>query len=111
MFFVLKSRYRREKIELLGKIDKLRDRLEELGKEKVELQDGQHRLEEENRELKQKLKLRNGENRELKSKLDDIDGRLKTKVEEKTTDYKEKLQRIQSGYDRLMFEMDELRNR
>ncbi len=111
MFFVLKSRYRREKIELLGKIDKLRHRLEELGHEKVKLQGEQHRLEDENKELKKKLKLRNTENRELKSKLDDIDGRLKVKVEEKTKDYQEKLQRLQSGYDKLMFELDELRNR
>ncbi|MCK5780830.1 MAG: hypothetical protein KAH04_07395 [Psychrilyobacter sp.] len=110
MFFVLKSRYRREKIALLGKVEKLRKRLDELGHEKVKFNELEGKLEEENRILKQKLKERNLEIKELKEKLEDIDGRLKTKVEEKTEDYKEKLKRIQSGYDKLIFELDELRH-
>ena len=73
MFFVLKSRYRREKIELLGKIDKLRGRLDKLGRDKLEIQNETKKIEEENTTLKQKLKVRNGELRELKAKLDDVD--------------------------------------
>ncbi|RDE66075.1 hypothetical protein DYH56_00945 [Psychrilyobacter piezotolerans] len=111
MFFVLKSRYRREKIELLGKIDKLRGRLEKLGRDKLEIQNGYKKIEEENTTLKQKLKVRNGELRELRAKLDDVDGRLKTKVEEKTREYEEKMKRMQSSYDRLVFELDEMRHR
>ena len=111
MFFVLKSRYRREKIELLGKIDKLRGRLEKLGKDKVEINERYNKIEEENTALKQKLKVRNGESRELKVKLDDVDGRLKVKVKEKTREYEEKMKRMQSSYDRLVFELDELKHR
>lgn len=111
MFFVLKSRYRREKIELLGKIDKLRDRLEKLGRDKLEIQNESKKTEEENTVLKQKLKVRNVELRELKVKLGDIDGRLKIKVEEKTREYEEKMKRMQSSYDKLMFELDEMRHR
>ncbi|MEI6856551.1 hypothetical protein [Psychrilyobacter sp.] len=111
MFFVLKSRYRREKIELLGKIDKLRGRQEELGRDKLEIQNETKKIEEENTILKQKLKIRNGELRELKVKLGDIDGRLKVKVEEKTREYEEKMKRMQSSYDKLIFELDELRHR
>jgi len=111
MFFVLKSRYRREKIELLGKIEKLRNRLDELGHEKAKFNEVEDKLKEENKVLKQKLKARNSEVKELKNKLSDIDGRLKTKVEEKTQDYKAKLNRLQSGYDKLIFEIDELKHR
>jgi len=111
MFFVLKSRYRREKIELLGKIDKLRGRLEKLGRNKLEVQNEYKKIEEENIVLKQKLKVKNGELRELKLKLGDIDGRLKIKVEEKTREYEEKMKRMQSSYDKLIFELDEIRHR
>ncbi|OQY41545.1 MAG: hypothetical protein B6227_04740 [Fusobacteriia bacterium 4572_74] len=111
MFFVLNSRYRREKIELLGKIDKLRGRLEKLGRNKLEVQNEYKKIEEENIVLKQKLKVKNGELRELKLKLGDIDGRLKIKVEEKTREYEEKMKRMQSSYDKLIFELDEIRHR
>lgn len=111
MFFVLKSRYRREKIELLGKIDKLRYRLDKLGRDKLEIQNESKKIEGKNIILKQKLKVRNEELRELKSKLDDIDGRLKIKVEEKTKEYEEKMKRMQSSYDKLVFELDEIRHR
>ena len=111
MFFVLKSRYRREKIELLGKIDKLRGRLEKLGREKLGIQNEIKKIEEENITLKQKLKVRNSELRELKVKLGDVDGRLKIKVEEKTREYEEKMKRMQSSYDKLVFELDEMRHR
>jgi len=47
----------------------------------------------------------------LKAKLDDVDGRLKTKVEEKTREYCEKMKRMQSSYDKLIFELDEMRHR
>jgi len=111
MFFVLKSRYRREKIELLGKIDKLRGRLDKLGKNKLEIQNELKQIEEENIVLKQKLKVKNSEARELKAKLGDVDGRLKLKVEEKTIEYQEKMKRMQSSYDKLVFELDELKHR
>jgi len=111
MFFVLKSRYRREKIELLGKIDKLRGRLEKLGRDKLEIQNETKKIEEENTTLKQKLKVRNNELRGLRAKLDDVDGRLKVKVEEKTKEYEEKMKRMQSSYDKLVFELDEMRHR
>ena len=111
MFVVLRSKYRREKIKLLGKIDQLRDRLEDLGKDKVKVNENYNKLVDENRELKQKLKKKNSEGRELKLKLNDVDERLKTKVEEKTKEYSDKLQRMQSGYDKLIFELDELKHR
>lgn len=111
MFFILKSRYRKEKIELLGKIEKLRRKSECMGQEKVSLTNEIEKKEEENKILKQKLKARNMELREVKEKLSDIDKRLKDKVDEKTKGYEEKMKRMQSSYDKLVFELDDYRNR
>ncbi len=105
MFFILKSRYRSEKIELLGKIERLRKRLGEVGDEKVELRKEIEKTKSENKVLEQELKGKNLQIRELKEKLEDTDTRLKIKVEEKTDKYRERLGALQSQYDKLMEEL------